>query len=172
MAASYDIPTFLLDKVNIHDTITRMMLGYDDRDFDSLREKVYAPRILMDYSAILGTEPAETSRDDWLKFLDGATVGFDSTQHTAQDMLIELPQPNRGSARPKTVQVVAYVNAHMVKRDARGGPMMHNGGRSYFELEHFQDIEDQGENPWRISQMRVRPAWEEGNTAVLDAAKS
>lgn len=42
-------------------------------------------------------------------------------------MLIELPQPKNGVTRPKTVQAVAYVNAYMVKREARGGPFMQNG---------------------------------------------
>ncbi|KAJ1327715.1 nuclear transport factor 2 family protein [Microdochium nivale] len=171
MAALYDVQTFLLDKTNIHDTITQMMLGYDDHDMNRLRDKVFASNILMDYSALLGTEPTEYSREDWLQYLKRVTEGFDSTQHTAQDMLIELPQPTNGATRPKTVAVVAYVNAHMVRRDARGGPMMHNGGRTYFELEHSEKIEDAGENPWRISKMRVAPAWEEGNSAVLDVAR-
>ncbi|KXJ91369.1 hypothetical protein Micbo1qcDRAFT_233882 [Microdochium bolleyi] len=171
MATPYDVQTFLLDKVNIHDTITRMMLGYDDRDSKSLRDKVYASNVLMDYSALLGTEPTDYPVEDWLEYLFRATEGFDATQHTAQDMLIELPQPTNGATRPKTVAVAAYVNAHMVRRDARGGPMMHNGGRSYFELEHFQEIEDAGENPWRIRKMRVQPAWEDGNSAVLEGAK-
>lgn len=59
------------------------MLGYDNRDLESLRDDVYAPRVLMDYSALLGTEPTETSRDEWIKNLSDAVAGFDSTQHTA-----------------------------------------------------------------------------------------
>lgn len=64
------------------------MLGYDDHDMNRLRDKVFASNILMDYSALLGTEPTEYSREDWLQYLKRVTEGFDSTQHTAQYVFI------------------------------------------------------------------------------------
>ncbi|KAK1973665.1 hypothetical protein LZ30DRAFT_742821 [Colletotrichum cereale] len=148
------------------------MLCYDDKDMDSLIKNVYAPNVHIDYTALFGGKPTDVTSETWTRMLQDALSGFDGTQHTATDMLVELPQPTKGTTRPDTVKVVAYVNAHMKRSAARGTPMMHSGGRSFLELTRSPELEEQGETPWRITKMRIAPAWEDGNLDVLTAAKS
>lgn len=55
--ASYDIPTYLLDRANIHDTVTKMSLLLDLKKWAQIGEEVFAETLLVDYTSLLGGEP-------------------------------------------------------------------------------------------------------------------
>ncbi|KAJ9132019.1 hypothetical protein NKR23_g11492 [Pleurostoma richardsiae] len=166
MASAYSVTDYLLDKANIHDTVTKMPWYYDVKSEDGLTDEVYAPEVVIDYSKILGAEPYRMTGREWASLVQKLIQGFDSTQHVYGPLIIELPQP--GSApRPDKAKVLSQGNGHMVKKDARGGPLIQNGGRAIFELVRLPELEAKGQNPWRISYQTVIVAWEKGNWAVM-----
>ncbi|KAI8962581.1 hypothetical protein F5Y11DRAFT_347413 [Daldinia sp. FL1419] len=197
MAASYDIPSYLLDKQNIHDTVARLvslrpgnfllMLGntisltffianktlyLDLRSTEGLSKDVYAPDVVIDYTSMFGGNPTETTNEAWAKSLEPMMAAFDSTQHVVTNEVIELPQPTKGVARPNKASVIAQVNGHMFRRAARGKPFMHNGGRYNIELVRLPELEKRGENPWRISRQATVIGWEDGSSDVMSAFAS
>ena len=104
-------------------------------------------------------------------------------------MLIDLPQPGP-VPRPDRVKVLAQAQGNMVKKDARGGPLMQNGvstkisnkvfaissisnrrqALAYFEVVRVSELEPKGTNPWRIASQKLEVQWEAGNWAVFGAA--
>ncbi|RYP57942.1 hypothetical protein DL769_009189 [Monosporascus sp. CRB-8-3] len=163
MTSPYDIQTYLLDRANIHDTLTRLPIYYDTKSTEGLIKDVFAPRVEVDYTSILGGQPNHTTGEEWARTLQPMLDAFDSTQHVYTGLLIELPQPGQNSVRPESCTVVAYGSAHMV----RNSSLKHNGGLVYFEFVRLKDLEEKGLNPWRISKQKVEMAWEEGNKEVM-----
>ncbi|KAI1251780.1 hypothetical protein MGN70_006349 [Eutypa lata] len=173
MASPYDIQSYLFDRANIQDTLTRMPLCIDTKSIDGLIKDVYAPEVEIDYTSLLGGEPSKTTGEGWSRSLEPLGKVFDSTQHVYTSFLIELPQPSPSTssknspARPDSCTVVAYGGAHMMRKGAEGGSLIHNGGIAYFEVVRLRDLEERGENPWRISKQRVVMLWEDGNKELV-----
>ncbi|RYO98814.1 hypothetical protein DL764_006977 [Monosporascus ibericus] len=163
MASPYDIQTYLLDRANIHDTLTRLPIYYDIKSAEGLIKDVFAPRVEVDYTSIFGGQPTDTAGEEWGRSLQTMLEAFDATQHVYTGILIELPQPGQNSVRPESCKVVSHGGAHMV----RNGSLMHNGGLAYFEFVRLRDLEEKGLNPWRISKQKYDMAWQEGNKEVL-----
>ncbi|KAK7743345.1 hypothetical protein SLS62_010668 [Diatrype stigma] len=174
MTSPYDIQTYLLDRANIHDTVTRMAICIDTRSTEGMVRDVYAPQVEIDYTSLLGGEPSRMTGEAWARSLEPMGEAFDSTQHVYTSFLIELPQPSspssparNASARPDSCTVVAYGCAHMTRKGAEGDSMIHNGGIVYFEVTRLGELEEQGKNPWRISKQRAVKIWEEGNKELM-----
>ncbi|KAI1504852.1 hypothetical protein F5X99DRAFT_329255 [Biscogniauxia marginata] len=169
MPGTYDIQTYLLDRANIHDTIFRMVLAFDTRSPTALVGSVYAPVVHIDYTQILGGSAKEISSSEWAKSLEPVLGQYDSTQHTVSDLLVELPQPGPAGStsaapRPDTCSVVAYANAWLYHRDSEGGPRVmvrRNGGRYELQLVRVTELEEKGQNPWRISKQKMILAYQD-----------
>ncbi|OTA68547.1 hypothetical protein K449DRAFT_419213 [Hypoxylon sp. EC38] len=172
MDASYDIQTYLLDRANVHDTVIRLTLNIDLESYEGLIKDVYAPQVVIDYTSLFGGQPMETTGEEWAMSLKPRMSAFDSTQHVVQSLLIELPPPVKGAARPDKCKVTANVNAHLCRKAARGGHMMHNGGRYVLDLVRLPELEQKGENPWRISRHAAVLTWEDGNSDVMNSVSS
>ncbi|KAI1075026.1 hypothetical protein F5B20DRAFT_561532 [Whalleya microplaca] len=167
MTAPYDIQTYLLDRANVHDTVTKNTLYYDIGSFEGLIKEVYAPQVVIDYTSLLGGQPVETTNSEWAKSLEPMMSSYDGTQHVVTGLLIELPQPVKGATRPDKCTVVANVNAHLYRKEAKGGPIMHNGGRYKLDLVRLPELEEKGENPWRVSKQVTTASWLDGNFDVM-----
>ncbi|KAI1375389.1 hypothetical protein F4677DRAFT_136673 [Hypoxylon crocopeplum] len=167
MTTSYDTQAYLLDRANVHDTVTRLTLNVDLKSWDGLVKEVYAPQVIIDYTSLFGGQPLDTTGEAWAKSLEPMMGAFDSTQHVVTGLVIELPQPVKGVVRPDKCMVVANVNGHLFRRAARGGPMMHNGGRYVLDLVRLPELEQKGENPWRVSKQVTVATWEDGSTDVM-----
>ncbi|RYP20381.1 hypothetical protein DL765_002839 [Monosporascus sp. GIB2] len=163
MASPYDIQTYLLDRANIHDTLSRLPIYYDTKSTEGLIKDVFAPRVEIDYTSILGGQPTHTTGEEWARTLQPMLEAFDASQHVYTGFLIELPQPGQNSARPESCTVVSHGGAHIV----RNGSLVHNGGLAYFELVRLKHLEEKGLNPWRISKQKYEMAWEEGDKEVM-----
>ncbi|KAH8204006.1 hypothetical protein TruAng_001817 [Truncatella angustata] len=153
MAPAYDIQTYLLDKSNIEDTIQKQVLYYDLKDVSLLEQEVYAPECIIDYTAMFGGEPWHTTSKDWAKEVVELTGTLDSAQHYLS---------------PETCTAIANGGAHMVRQEAEGGQLLHNGGRQDYEVVRLPELEEQGENPWRIRTQKITPLWTKGNPRVLE----
>ena len=45
---------------------------------------VYAPKVHLDYTSLLGGSPQDISSEEWAKNLESILGAYDSTQHTVQ----------------------------------------------------------------------------------------
>ncbi|KAI0881520.1 uncharacterized protein GGS22DRAFT_59195 [Annulohypoxylon maeteangense] len=167
MAAAYDTLAYLLDRANIHDSVTRLGLNLDLGSTEGLIKDVYAPQVIIDYTSMFGGQPIETTNEKWAADLDPMMASFDGKQHLITSLVIELPQPVQGATKPDKCRVIANVNGHLFRRTARGGPMMHNGGRYILDLVRLPELEKKGENPWRIAKHATVLTWEDGNSDVM-----
>ena len=164
--APYTTSDYLLDRANIHDTITKMYMYTDRHEWDKF-DDFAAPSLLLDYSAMFGGEPRSVTPaelvDTWKPFISKMT----SHQHVLTSILIHLPQP--GSTEKVTkAGVEANVIVNLVRKDFDGGERTSNGGRATIEVSKVSDDPAFG-NPWRVSAMKATPLWYAGNTQVLMA---
>ncbi|KAF6825741.1 hypothetical protein CPLU01_10096 [Colletotrichum plurivorum] len=164
----YDIQTYLLDRANIHDTITKLCHAYDTRSPDLLTSEVYTSEIELDYRAFFGASSPDRARAaEWSRSAIAALDGMSGAQHVLAGIITRLPQPSKGIERPERCAAVANVFASLVREGARGGALMQNGGHYEFELIRLNELEEKGENPWRIRYHKAVPTWENGNWAVF-----
>ncbi|KAK4192796.1 hypothetical protein QBC35DRAFT_483410 [Podospora australis] len=171
---SYDTAQYLLDRANIHDTITKVPLYYDLRNIAGLRDEVYAQELYLDYTSILGGEPFTIARDEWVDRASKIFESFSSTQHVTSGLVIHLPQPNTpGVRRPDTVSLYAQVAGHMVGHPGPDGSsgFAQNGGLLEAEVQRDPALEKKGQNPWRITKYKVIKRWNKGNDDVLSHAQ-
>jgi hypothetical protein len=187
MANSYTVTQYLLDRANIHDTVCKLVstikhqklkskqstktphktLYYDENNPSGLASEVYAHELTLDYSALTGNPATVLTGEACATSVSKIIAKYDSTQHLNSNIVIDLPQPGAARQRPDTASVKAQVNAHMVKRAARGGPLMQNGGLVHYELARIPELEEKGVNPWRVTKHQVAMiGWENGNQAV------
>ncbi|CAG8976656.1 hypothetical protein HYALB_00002172 [Hymenoscyphus albidus] len=54
--ATYNISTYLLDRANIHYTVTKMCLLLDLKKFSELATDVFDEQVRVDYTSLLGGE--------------------------------------------------------------------------------------------------------------------
>ncbi|KAL1864343.1 hypothetical protein Daus18300_007767 [Diaporthe australafricana] len=173
MSSNYSVTDYLLDRANIHDTVTKLAWYYDTGSEDGLREQVFAPELYVDYSKILGGEPFTIAGPAWAAQAKKLVEKFDSSQHLYGHLIIELPQPGSSSTPPATCKVLGQCGASMARREAgEGGSLLQNGGQAFIEVVRLPELEAKGVNPWRISSQAITPAWERGNKAVLEGLQA
>ncbi|KAI1855587.1 hypothetical protein JX265_005990 [Neoarthrinium moseri] len=167
MASSYDIQTYLLDRANVEDVLLKQVLFYDHRDEKGLKDEVYAPECIIDYTVMFGGEPLKTTNEEWAAEAIKIVKTLDASQHVNAGILVQLPQPGAKSrGRPDKCTAISNGNGHMVREAADGGPNMHTGGKQEYELVRLPELEAKGENPWRITKQKFIPVWSEGNSEV------
>ncbi|KAL2154437.1 hypothetical protein VTH82DRAFT_3113 [Thermothelomyces myriococcoides] len=167
--ASYDIAQYLLDRANIHDTVTKVPLYYDTINIKGLESEVYAPSIEIDYTSIMGGTPYTISRAEWIEQADGLLHKFASSQHITTGIITNLPQPGANATRPDNATVFAQATGSMVGKaeSSDGKPQfVQNGGLLEVGLVRDAELERQGQNPWRITKYKFTKKWNRGS--VLD----
>ncbi|GKT64663.1 hypothetical protein ColTof4_07059 [Colletotrichum tofieldiae] len=175
---TYDAQAYLLDRANIHDTITKLCHAYDTASPTTLASEVYAPEIGLDYAAFFGADgPTSAKGPEWSRSVVDVLRPMTATQHLLAGVVANLPQPApppppgsapSGAPRPDSCRAVANVFASLVREGVRGGGgLMQNGGRYEFELVRIAALEDEGRNPWRIRFHKAVATWENGNWAVF-----
>lgn len=162
--AAYTTSDYLLDRANIHDTVTKIYTYTDRHEWDKFDEFA-APSLLLDYTAMFGGEPRSVTPaelvETWKPFMSKMT----SHQHVITSILIRLPQPG-SMEKVSKAQVDANVIANLVRKDFQGGERTSNGGRATIEVSKVSDDPAFG-NPWRVSAFNATPLWMAGNTKVL-----
>ncbi|KAK2597061.1 hypothetical protein N8I77_012932 [Diaporthe amygdali] len=171
--STYTTTDYLLDRANIHDTVTKLAWYYDTRSEAGLRDQVFAPELHVDYSKILGGEPFTVTGPAWAAQAKKLCESFDSSQHLYGYLIIELPQPGSSSTPPEKCTVLGQCGASMVRQGASGGSsLLQNGGQAIIEVVRLPELEAKGVNPWRVSSQIITPAWELGNKAVLEGLQA
>ncbi|KAF8558154.1 hypothetical protein OG21DRAFT_1405601 [Imleria badia] len=166
---AYSLSQYLLDRINIHDTITRLSAYSDCRNFERLENEVFASSaVTIDHSLITNEEPhgrpAKEEAESWAKYFER----FTAAQHIMTCILVNLPQPTPTWNTATPSKATASANALVTfRRDrARGETIAQHGSYYTFELIR-QTGADPGSNPWRISHMKAHPFWFRGNTEVM-----
>lgn len=156
---SYSAIDYLLDKANIHDTVTKMMLYVDLLRWDDIEKEVFTDRIRVDYTSLLGGKVVDVTSKAQVEFWKGFMRRLEKSQHITTSLLIGLPQP--GSVPPpKDVQVTANVAVTLVPKDGEK-ELVQNGGRYLLELSRITPSD--GGNPWRISSLKADVIYSAGN---------
>ncbi|KAH8590327.1 SnoaL-like domain-containing protein [Bisporella sp. PMI_857] len=162
--AAYDIQNYLLDRANIHDTVTKMSLYLDMSRFDDLVSEVFAKDVRVDYTSMFGGKAQVQAVTDLVDWWKSTVVKLDSWQHVSTSILIELPQPGEGVEVPRNAGVVANCLVNLEKKAAKGDPRTSNGGRYILEL---SKTNVRG-NPWRVSSLVTDFVWANGNWDVFN----
>ena len=160
---TYSTSDYLLDRANIHDTVTKLYLLTDLQLWDRLAAEVPASNgIVLDYSKIFGSPPSQLSSDGLVQQWKSLMEKMTSTEHIVTGLLIDLPQP--GEEKPMKAKVIASVFVNLFREGVEGGNHTSNGGRCEVEL-----VREEGEgNPWRIEVFRAMGGfWSTGNGKIL-----
>ncbi|KAK7046766.1 hypothetical protein R3P38DRAFT_2875736 [Favolaschia claudopus] len=153
--ASYTVADYLLDRVQIEETVTRLLWYADRKEWDKI-SSVFAENIVIDYTNLFGGEPVSTTGTDQAKAWKDMVNYLDATQHVASGLLMDLPQPSADHdsvQRPTEVKFTCNVFASHVKTTARGGPLLDIGGR--YNIKAIRLTEALAGNPWRIQSLKA-----------------
>lgn len=141
-------------RADVIDAATRMFWYIDIRDWDAF-PGVFADRVLLDYTAIWGGEPATATPDqirtDWSVLL-GA---FDATQHLLGNHLVTVDGDR--------AELTAVFQAIHLLANRLGSPRWTLGGTYRIGL-----IEVGGS--WLIDSVTMTPTWGDGNREILTLA--
>ena len=153
--AKYTTTDFLLDRANIHDTVTKLYLFADCRELDRFDE-VAASTMVFDYTLMFGGKPQTFSPSELSEFYRNFLSKMSTTQHIVTSLVIKLPQPGN-SEKVAKAKVTGNITANLTRKDVEGGVKTSNGGRLELEVIKISDYPEFG-NPWRISFLKVFPA--------------
>ena len=141
-------------RADVIEAATRMFWYVDIRDWDAF-PRVFADRVMLDYTAIWGGEPATTTpgqiRTDWSKLL-GA---FDATQHLLGNHLVTVDGDR--------AELTAVFQAIHLLANRFGSPRWTLGGTYRIGLAHV-------DNQWLIDTVIMTPTWADGNKDILTTA--
>jgi hypothetical protein len=161
---SYSVTDYLLDRANIHDTVSNHYMTFDRGRWGEW-DKVLAPELILDYTSMFGGEPRTVTPSEiakeWKAFADKLT----SHQHIMTTLIIHLPQPGSTTEKVMKATVEANVIATLTRKGFEGGEQTSNGGILDLELTKISDLAFG--NPWRISKFKANMSWYSGNTKVL-----
>jgi hypothetical protein len=80
-SAGYDTATYLLDQSNIRETVEKIPIAYDTKSTSMITDEVYAPKCVIDYTALLGGEPSSTTGAKYARALLEMLGPMKATQH-------------------------------------------------------------------------------------------
>ncbi len=84
-----DALRYLVEKDAIIDTITRLFIGTDRRDWKKVRE-CFAPRVFFDMSSMTGNDPAETDAEEIVDGWDRGLRHLRAVHHQAGNFQVTL----------------------------------------------------------------------------------
>ncbi|KAJ7669321.1 hypothetical protein DFH06DRAFT_1180592 [Mycena polygramma] len=170
--ATYTVNDYLLDRVNIQDTINKLLWHVDRQEWDLLAAQIFADEIIVDYTKMLGGEPTYTTGVDQVKVWKGMLDYMDATQHVATAILVDLAQPTAGETiqPPTEVNCSCNVTVTLVRYAAHGDPITQNGG--YYTMKVVRCAPNSSGNPWRVSVFKAHPGFMTGNADVAKNPKT
>ncbi|SJL02525.1 uncharacterized protein ARMOST_05856 [Armillaria ostoyae] len=160
-ATSYSAIDYLLDKANIHDTVTKGVLYIDLLRWDDLEREVFTDDIRVDYTSLFGGEVVNVKSKDQSNRGKACLKGW---RKRYSGLLIDLPQP--GSVPPpKKVRVYANYLVTLVPKDGNQ-ELVQNGGRYLIEVSRITPSD--GGNPWRMSSIKADVIYFTSNKEFYD----
>lgn len=134
------------DRLEIIDAVGGSMLHLDLKDWRRVLDYLM-PQVTTDYTSVFGGDPVTCTRESLVEGWSSRLPGFDATQHTVTQTSV-----SGSSTRATTVSNLRA--AHWVD-----GRIWAFGGTYHHELVKTSD-------GWRISSIRIKMAYEEGDRSV------
>jgi len=139
------------DRLEISEVLYRYGHALDSRDWDMLREQVFAPDAVADFLA----HGIKDGVEEIVELIAGVLTGLDVSQHLIATPIIDL-EGDRATSR-------CYLQAQHVFEGAPGGDQFIVAGTYVDELERR-------DNGWRIVKRGLEASWVAGNAEVFTAA--
>ena len=159
---------FVLNHIQIQDTVTKLYWAFDAHQPDKLRDEVFAKHILVDYTALFGGEPNERSSEELTESWKALMERVEASQHIITGVLPLFKLPLTPESFQGPVNVSANVTAYLRKKASDGRtPESRNGGRIELEVSKEESVENG--NPWRVTKLKAIPAWDEGGKEFWQA---
>jgi hypothetical protein len=140
------IPSQVVDRLLITETVTTMGLSIDRADWTALAG-VLAPAIALDYSSLYGGQPHRVSRDELIGRMTRFVGALEMVQHLVLGVLADV----HGDEATATANVVAVHR----KATHLGNPLWTVAGTYDFGL-----VRADG---WRIDALKLTVLWADGN---------
>jgi hypothetical protein len=145
----------LSDRAEIGDVINRMASCQDRREWAGLDE-VLAENVDVDYGPGYGGPATGVARGDLIASWQESLTRMDASQHVLSGMQIRLD----GDAADVELNELARLTRSAVE----GSRLYSFGARMELRLARLPE-------GWRITVLRVRGTWSDGNAAVLGGYK-
>ena len=151
-----DTQAFLLNHIQIQDTVTKLYLFFDTRQPEALRDEVFAKTVIEDrmdsHDGFSPLRSREELASIWSTYMNKVEV----SQHVITGILPVF--------RHKTflgpVDVWVNVTSYLRKTVSDGRALeTRSGGRIMLEVVNEADRADK--NPWRVSRLMAFPIWED-----------
>lgn len=138
------------DRVAIIDAITAIAAGADRHQWDRVRA-AFAPTITVDYTSLVGGQPATLGSADLVKSWEAFLPGFDRTQHLVANHTVQV-DGDQASAQAD------FQATHRIGTDfwVLGG---------WYDYSLVRDGAT-----WRVSAMRMTWTWETGDRGLMARA--
>lgn len=140
------------DQARARTAVAAMTALVDLRDWERLR-RLFAERLLLDYTSLWGGQPQDLSRDELLAQWQAMLPGFDATMHELGQVSVSIVGDGATVAAPVTATHLLAGEAWIV------------GGRYLASLERRDDA-------WAIAALAYANEWERGDRALAEKARS
>ena len=144
----------LIDRAAIAELTCRMGVLADQRRWVELAD-LFTDRVDIDYTSLLGGQPATVTRKDLVTGWAGTLTGLDATQHMISN--------HQTRVDGDSASCEAYFQATHMLANPHGSSRWALGGQYRFSL-----LRVDGE--WRISAVVMRAVWADGNQNVMALA--
>lgn len=142
------------DHCAIIDTCDRMGWYSDRREWDRAAA-LFANKVLLDYTSLLGGEPTAVTPAELVASWAAVLGGYDSSQHLMTNHIVAIDG--------RTATCTASYQATHLLVNPLGSPLWRVGGIYRFHLARSGD-------GWRIDELAMEILWAEGNKNIVDLA--
>ncbi|NKQ57219.1 nuclear transport factor 2 family protein [Amycolatopsis sp. K13G38] len=140
-----------VDWIEICQTRYRLAAAIDGRDWD-LARAVVDTQVELDYSSYASERvPGRVPAEEWIAYLATLFPGFDATQHSLSNPVVELAGDAAGSTMAMTAE-------HLLD-----GCRFTIGGR-------YEDAYRRRDGRWRLTATRLVVRWVHGDAAIMPLA--
>jgi hypothetical protein len=145
----------LLDRQDVIDSILRYASGIDMRNWALYRE-CFTDELEVDFTSWGGGTPLTVSADQWVANVRSTLSGFEGTQHTLTNFVVDVDGDN--------AHAVVYMSAQHFLPNDKGDSTLLIGG--YYTHDLVRTPTD-----WKIRKARLTVTWTVGNRHIFELAR-
>jgi uncharacterized protein len=146
------------EDTNATAVFTLLLHGVDTLDWDTVRT-CFTPEVATDYTSLWGGEPETLAVDQLVGWWQPFATGFDATQHLTGPIAVVRADGRRATA---VTTVRAY--HHIAQDEGPAGTWMVAG--------QYEIALDRGPDGWKVGGVTLTVAYEDGDRALVDVARS
>lgn len=143
-------------RADLEDTVTKMFVYADRRDWAGLRD-LFADQVELDWTSLSGGEPATLTPDQIVAGWTATLGGLQATQHLIGNFLVESMAGDEATAS-------CYGQATHFLPDAVGSSLWTLGADYRFTLVRTGST-------WKIAAVTMTAVWGDGNQQLMTKAQ-